>query len=60
MTTEAMGNCGDHRDEMFDPDTDWAAHSGTGSITTLPMSKVEKAAAKTRPIGFVWPAQDRV
>jgi hypothetical protein len=51
---EAMGNCGDDRERMFDPDTDWTAHSGIGCATTLPMTDEERAAVKAKPIGFVW------
>lgn len=50
-----MGNCGNDRDRMFDPDTDWTAHNGLGSVSTLPMTDEERAAVKDRPMGFVWP-----
>ena len=49
-----MGNCGEVRERMFDPDTDWTAHSGTGCVTTLPMTDEERAAVQPKPMGFIW------
>lgn len=51
-----MGNCGNERDRMFDPETDWTAHSGIGSVSTLPMTDEERAAVQPKPMGFVWTA----
>ena len=48
-----MGNIGDLSD-CFDKFYDESPHSGLGSITTLPMSDDERAAAVRRPIGFIW------
>lgn len=48
-----MGKVGD-LSEMFDPLTDWTAHSGIGTVTTLPMTDEERDAARKRPLGFIW------
>ena len=51
----ALGNIGDLAYE-FDPLTqDTAAHSGIGTVTTLPMTDEERAKATNHPIGFLWP-----
>ena len=48
-----MGNVG-HLPESFDQDTTYTPASGTGSVSTLPMSDEEKAAVQPRPMGFIW------
>lgn len=51
-----MGNIGDLAAE-FDPLTLDTAHSGIGTVTTLPMSEDEREKAHERPIGFIWPQE---
>jgi len=56
MKPQAMGNIGElGTDGPFDDLSAGAPHSGIGCASTLPMTDEERAAARPRPIGFVYP-----